>query len=56
MKAQMGTDRTGPVHTLVTTRAGAVDIAQLPQLLHGTERDLLRGPGLLERGAPHRGQ
>jgi len=40
MKAHVGTDRTGLVHTLVTTHAGAADITQLPQLLHGEEREL----------------
>jgi len=28
------------VHTLVTTHPGAADITQLPQLLHGREREL----------------
>lgn len=40
MKAHVGTDRQGLVHTLVTTNAGAADISQLPQLLHGEEREL----------------
>jgi len=40
MKAHVGTDRTGLVHTLVTTHAGAADVTQLPQLLHGREREL----------------
>ena len=40
MKAHVGTDRRGVVHTLVTTHAGAADISQLPQLLHGEEREL----------------
>ena len=40
MKAHVGTDRRGLVHTLVTTHAGAADISQLPQLLHGEEREL----------------
>lgn len=40
MKAHVGTDRRGLVHTLVTTHAGAADITQLPQLLHGAEREL----------------
>jgi IS5 family transposase len=40
MKAHVGTDRRGLVHTLVTTHAGAADITQLPQLLHGEEREL----------------
>jgi transposase, IS5 family len=40
MKAHIGTDLHGRVHTLVTTHAGAADITQLPQLLHGAERAL----------------
>jgi IS5 family transposase len=40
MKAHVGTDPHGLVHTLVTTHAGAADISQLPQLLHGEEREL----------------
>jgi IS5 family transposase len=40
MKAHVGTDRRGLVHTLVTTHAGAADITQLSQLLHGEEREL----------------
>jgi IS5 family transposase len=40
MKAHVGTDRRGLVHTLVTTHAGAADISQLSQLLHGEEREL----------------
>ncbi|MGA8034072.1 MAG: IS5 family transposase [Casimicrobiaceae bacterium] len=40
MKAHVGTDRNGLVHTLVTTHAGASDFSQLPKLLHGQEREL----------------
>ena len=40
MKAHVGTDINGVVHTLVTTHAGAADISQLPQLLHGKEKVL----------------
>lgn len=40
MKAHVGTDPNGLVHTLVTTHAGAADITQLPALLHGEEREL----------------
>jgi IS5 family transposase len=40
MKAHVGTDRNGLVHTLVTTHAGASDFSQLPKLLHGDEREL----------------
>jgi IS5 family transposase len=40
MKAHVGTDPNGLVHTLVTTHAGASEIKQLPKLLHGQERAL----------------
>jgi len=40
MKAHVGTDKRGIVHTLVTTPANAADINQLPQLLHGNEKEL----------------
>jgi IS5 family transposase len=40
MKAHVGTDKHGLVHTLVTTHAGASEFNQLPQLLHGEEREL----------------
>lgn len=40
MKVHTGTDRRGIVHSLTTTHAGEADITQLPQLLHGEEREL----------------
>lgn len=40
MKAHIGTDVHGRVHSLATTHAGAADITQLPKLLHGKERVL----------------
>ncbi|HXR89911.1 MAG TPA: IS5 family transposase [Steroidobacteraceae bacterium] len=40
MKAHVGTDLNGLVHTVVTTHAGASDFSQLPKLLHGQEREL----------------
>jgi IS5 family transposase len=40
MKAHVGTDPNGLVHTVVTTHAGAADVTQLPKLLHGEEREL----------------
>jgi IS5 family transposase len=40
MKAHVGTDPHGLVHTLVTTHAGASEFNQLPKLLHGEEREL----------------
>jgi len=41
MKAHVGTDKRGIVHSLVTTAANESDISQLPQLLHGEEKELL---------------
>lgn len=40
MKAHVGTDPNGLVHTLVTTHAGASEFNQLPKLLHGREKVL----------------
>jgi IS5 family transposase len=40
MKAHVGTDRQGIVHSLVTTAANVSDFSQLPKLLHGAERQL----------------
>jgi len=40
MTVHVGTDRRGLMHTLATTHAGAADISQLPQVLHGAEREL----------------
>jgi IS5 family transposase len=40
MKAHVGTDISGLVHTLVTTHAGASEFKQLQNLLHGKERVL----------------
>jgi transposase, IS5 family len=40
MKAHVGTDVNGVVHTLLTTHAGASEFNQLPKLLHGEERTL----------------
>jgi IS5 family transposase len=40
MKAHIGTDRRGIVHSLTTTAANVGDITQLPQLLHGQEREV----------------
>jgi IS5 family transposase len=41
MKAHVGADKRGTVHSLVTTAANEADISQLPQLLHGEEKELL---------------
>jgi len=40
MKAHVGTDRRGIVHTLITTAANASDIGQMAKLLHGAEREV----------------
>ncbi len=40
MKAHVGTDQRGIVHTLVTTPANAADISQMSRLLHGCEREV----------------
>ena len=40
MKAHVGTDLNGLVHTLVTTDAAQSDLTQPPKLLHGEEREL----------------
>lgn len=40
MKLHVGTDRRGTVHSLVATHAAASDLGQLPQLLHGEEKEL----------------
>src|SRR5450631_464644 len=40
MKAHIGTDRRGVVHSLTTTAANVSDITQMPTLLHGHEREV----------------
>jgi len=40
MKAHIGTDRRGIVHSLSTTAANVGDITQMPKLLHGQEREV----------------
>jgi IS5 family transposase len=40
MKLHIGTDLRGLVHTVRMTHAGTADITQLPDLLHGPEREL----------------
>ena len=40
MKLHVGTDRRGIVHTVLATNAAAADITQLPNLLHGQEREV----------------
>jgi IS5 family transposase len=40
MKLHIGADRRGIVHTVKATNAAAADISQLPDLLHGQEREV----------------
>src|SRR5512139_2203525 len=40
MKAHVGTDRRGIVHSLTTTHAAAADVSQMSHLLHGEEREV----------------
>jgi IS5 family transposase len=40
MKAHVGTDKRGIVHSLATTDAAAADISQMHKLLHGKEREV----------------
>ena len=40
MKLHVGTDKRGTVHSLTATHAGAGDVTQLPELLHGAESEL----------------
>jgi len=40
MKLHIGTDRRGIVHSVTATHAAESDLKQLPQLLHGEEREL----------------
>jgi len=40
MKAHVGTDKRGIVHSLSTTPANVADITELPKLLHGQESEL----------------
>jgi IS5 family transposase len=39
-KLHVGTDRRGIVHTVRATAASVADITQLPDLLHGHEREV----------------
>jgi len=40
MKLHIGTDRRGIVHTVKATDAAVADVAQLPELLHGEQREV----------------
>jgi IS5 family transposase len=63
MKAHVGTDKRGIVHSLTTTAANVSDISQMPQLLHGQEREVFgdqaywsesHHQGALQRGIRYR--
>ena len=63
MKAHVGTDRRGIVHSLTTTAANVSDISQMPQLLRGQEREVFgdqaywsesHRQGALKRGIRYR--
>jgi IS5 family transposase len=43
MKAHIGCDRRGTVHSLTTTDAGTADITQMDALLHGEESEVFGG-------------
>jgi IS5 family transposase len=45
MKALVGTDRRGIVHTLITTSANISDISKMVHLLHGSKREETRPTG-----------
>jgi len=40
MKLHIGADKRGIVHTVRATNAAVADITQLPDLLHGQEREV----------------
>ena len=40
MKLHIGTDQRGVVHTVRATNAAVADVTQLPELLHGEEREV----------------
>lgn len=40
MKLHVGTDRQGLVHTVTATDAAQADVTQMPELLHGEEREV----------------
>ncbi len=40
MKVHVGADKRGVVHSLVTTNAAQADVNQLPDLIHGQEREI----------------
>ena len=63
MKAHVGTDKRGIVHSLTTTAANVSDVSQMGQLLHGQEREVFgdqaywsesHRQGALQRGIRYR--
>jgi len=63
MKAHVGTDKRGIVHSLTTTDAAAADISQMHKLLHGEEKEVFgdqaywsewHRQGALQRGVRYR--
>jgi transposase, IS5 family len=50
MKLHVGTDRRGLVHSLTATHAAEADIAQMPYLLHGQEREVFGDRGYWRQG------
>ena len=63
MKAHVGTDQRGIVHSLTTTPANVSDVSQMGQLLHGQEREVFgdqaywsesHRQGALQRGIRYR--
>ena len=54
MKAHIGADRRGIVHTVTTTTAREADITQLPRLLHGKESVVHGGRGYFSHDAKAR--
>src|SRR6202022_1072856 len=48
MKLHIGADKRGIVHTVRATAASVADITQLPDLLHGQEREVFGDQGVLE--------
>src|SRR5262245_28632297 len=40
MKLHVGTDKKGLVHSMTATNAAVADVTQLPELLHGEEREI----------------
>jgi transposase, IS5 family len=53
MKLHIGTDRRGIVHTVRATHAGAADITQLGELLHGQEREIFGDQAYWKEGDRH---